>query len=166
MAKLQSLSVIALLCFISAVAVVVHAHTREEFTVEGRVYCDTCRAGFVTTVTEFVPDAKVKIECHNRTTNKLTLEREGVTDASGTYRIMVPNDHEDDICEVVLVSSPMEGCKEAKKPINRARILLTNNNGISSEIRYANPLGFLKDKPLPCCAELLVKYIMSDEATF
>ncbi|KAL6006983.1 hypothetical protein ACLOJK_032479 [Asimina triloba] len=168
MAKLQSLPFIAALCLISAVAVVAEDNSgaQDQFQVQGTVYCDTCRAGFVTIKTTYISGAKVKIECSNRTTHKITYQGEGQTDGNGSYTMTVPGDHEDDVCEVILVSSPMEGCTEIKKPLNRARIMLTYNNGISTDFRYANALGFMKDKPLDGCSDLLAKYVLSDETVF
>ncbi|KAL5995092.1 hypothetical protein ACLOJK_025150 [Asimina triloba] len=169
MAKLQSLPLIALLCLISAIAVVAQTNNNQgdgSFQVQGTVYCDTCRAGFVTIKTEYISGAKVKIECNNRTTHKMTYQGEGQTDPNGTYTMSVPGDHEDDVCEVILVSSPVAGCTESKKPLDRARVMLTYNNGISSDFRYANALGFVKDKPLDGCSELLAKYVLSDETVF
>ncbi|KAL5974432.1 hypothetical protein ACLOJK_031097 [Asimina triloba] len=170
MARLQSIiPLIAVLCLISAVAVVAEDSNGEgegQFQVQGSVYCDTCRAGFVTIKTTFISGAKVKMECHNRTTHKLTFEVEAQTDPNGSYAMTVTGDHEDDVCEVILVSSSMQGCTEIKSPLNRARVMLTSNNGISSGFRYANALGFMKDKPVDGCSELLAKYILSDETVF
>jgi hypothetical protein len=51
MTKLPFLALMDLCCIFASV-VLVNAAT--EFTVEGRVYCDTCRAGFETNVTEYM----------------------------------------------------------------------------------------------------------------
>merc|ERR1712100_886429 len=85
--------------------------------------------------------AKVSLECRNREGGTLLYSSEAETDKSGTYRIPVDGDHEEEICEIVLKKS--------------ARISLTKNNGISTPVRLANPLGFMKKKPLPECAKAL-----------
>uniref|UniRef100_A0A804MGZ0 Pollen-specific protein C13 n=1 Tax=Zea mays TaxID=4577 RepID=A0A804MGZ0_MAIZE len=90
-----------------------------DYVIQGRVYCDTCRAGFVTNVTEY-------------------------------------------ICEVVLVESPRKDCDQVQADRDRAGVLLTRNVGISDNLRPANPLGYLKDVPLPICASLL-KQLDSDD---
>lgn len=51
MAKLLLLAFMALFCTFASVALV---NAVPDFVVEGRVYCDTCRAGFETNVTEYI----------------------------------------------------------------------------------------------------------------
>lgn len=102
--------------------------------------------------------AKVRIECRARSTGIQTYNAEGSTDERGVYRIPVTGEHEHEICESVLVSSPHSGCAVALKGRERARVHLTRNNGIASETRFANSLGFEKDTPLPACGELLKQY--------
>ncbi|XP_068661693.1 pollen allergen Che a 1-like [Aristolochia californica] len=154
MAKLQSLAIVAALCFLSSLSVIYANH----FIVEGKVYCDTCRAGFETFATYYIPAAKVKLDCTNRTTHLKTFEGEGLTDATGAYQVEVTGDHEDDVCDVSLVSSPVKGCDEVVPGRNKARISLTKNNGIISDIRFANPLGFYKNDPLHICPKVLEHY--------
>ncbi|KAB5519847.1 hypothetical protein DKX38_024166 [Salix brachista] len=43
--------------------------------------------------------AKVKLVCNNHENSTLTYTVEGATDISGTYRLLVVGDHEEDICE-------------------------------------------------------------------
>uniref|UniRef100_A0A804MGZ1 Pollen-specific protein C13 n=1 Tax=Zea mays TaxID=4577 RepID=A0A804MGZ1_MAIZE len=111
-----------------------------DYVIQGRVYCDTCRAGFVTNVTEYIAGAKVRLECKHFGTGKL----------------------ERSICEVVLVESPRKDCDQVQADRDRAGVLLTRNVGISDNLRPANPLGYLKDVPLPICASLL-KQLDSDD---
>ncbi|XP_077210552.1 major pollen allergen Lol p 11-like [Tasmannia lanceolata] len=160
MAKLQSLCVIAALCFLSALGI---ACANTNFLIEGRVYCDTCRAGFETDATYYIPGAKVKLECVQRNDHKITFIREAVTDNTGSYKIEAPDDHQEEICEVVLVSSPVAGCNELKVGRDRARILLTENSGIVSNNRYANALGFYKTTTLQICPTLLAKYYTNED---
>ncbi|CAA6656427.1 unnamed protein product [Spirodela intermedia] len=134
------LSVVALCSALFAVAATAAADS-PSFVVEGRVFCDTCRAGFETTATEYLAGAK------------LVHTVEGTTDATGTYHLKVADDHEDELCEVVLVESPTD----------RARILLTHNSGLATNVRLANSLGFLKEEPLPSCGVLLAQYQLGDD---
>ncbi|XP_042476256.1 pollen allergen Sal k 5.0101-like [Macadamia integrifolia] len=71
------------------------------------------------------------------------------------YKVTVEGEHEDDICEVVLLDSPISKCAEKVRGRDRARIVLTHNNGVVSNTRYASPLGFLADTPLEVCPEVL-----------
>ncbi|KAI0498144.1 hypothetical protein KFK09_021385 [Dendrobium nobile] len=146
---------IGTLCLISSIALV---SSSDNFSVQGRVYCDTCRVGFETNITEYVSGAKVKVECTHFTTNKVEHYNEGVTDSTGSYKINVVDDHEDEICEVVLVDSSLENCKEIEIGRDRVQVLLANDGGISGKARHANSLGFLRNEPLPSCAKLLKEY--------
>lgn len=103
------------------------------------------------------------VKCRNIKSDKTTYSCEGVTDHSGTYKIPISGDHENEICETVLVSSPQTGCTTVAPGRDRARLALTHNNGIASDNRYANNLGFVKDAPLAGCAELLKQYQEFDD---
>ncbi|XXG70667.1 hypothetical protein AAC387_Pa07g0099 [Persea americana] len=158
MAKVYSFFLFAAAaCFLSTLAI---TNAAPDFIVQGRVYCDTCRAGFETNVTKYIEGAKVKVVCRNDTTGEMTYSGNGVTDSSGTYNLEVDNDHEEEICQVELVESPLKDCKEVREGMNRARVVLTNNMGIVSNIRYPNSLGFFKSTPLPGCHELLDSYFL------
>ncbi|PKU63574.1 Pollen-specific protein C13 [Dendrobium catenatum] len=78
--------------------------------------------------------------------------------STGSYKINVVDGHEDEICEVVLVESSLENCKEIEIGRDRAQVLLANDGGISGKTRHANSLGFLRNEPLPTCAKLLKEY--------
>ncbi|KAK1317641.1 Pollen-specific protein C13 [Acorus calamus] len=164
MAKLHTLCALSALCFLSTLsAALSHSQPKPTFIIQGRVYCDTCRAGFETPATLYVQGAKVRVECRNFETGVVSYRGTGTTDEKGTYELKVEDDREDEICEVALVSSPLKECSEVKEGRDRARILLTHNSGMSSNVRYANSLGFLKDVPLPTCGQLLLQYAMADE---
>lgn len=81
---------------------------------------------------------------------------ESVTDSTGSYNILVQDDREDDICEAVLVKSSDPECNIPSS--GRARVILTRNNGMNSNARFANAMGFLKNEPLASCPEILQKY--------
>ncbi|KAL9670106.1 hypothetical protein QQ045_007657 [Rhodiola kirilowii] len=108
-------------------------------------------------ICKMLKDAKVRLECKNRTTNELTFSEEATTDKSGTYRIPVDGDHEDDICEIIPVKSSDPDCSEISKSgfaKEAARISLTSNNGIITPTRQANPLGFMPKQRLSQCGEV------------
>jgi hypothetical protein len=87
---------------------------------------------------------------------------EGVTDSTGTYNIIVENDHHDHICKTVLVKSPIAWCNTPDPGRNRSSIVLSHyKNGVLNHLHYANSMGYLKDEPLPQCHKLL-KYYLSD----
>ncbi|KAL5555989.1 hypothetical protein UlMin_038225 [Ulmus minor] len=137
--------------------------TGRPFLIQGRVYCDTCRAGFETTVTTYISGAKVRVECKDRDSLQLTYSKEAETDSTGTYSILVEQDHEDHMCQCVLVSSPLEGCKVADPGRCQASAVLTRANGVVNSKHFVNAMGFLKDKPLAGCEQLLKTYFPTDE---
>ncbi|KAG8081800.1 hypothetical protein GUJ93_ZPchr0014g47092 [Zizania palustris] len=134
-----------------------------DYLIQGRVYCDMCRAGFETNVTEYIKGAKVRLECKHFGTGNIERTVDGVTDETGTYKIKLKDSHEEDICEVVLVESPLANCAEVEDHRVRARVVLTKNVGICNNLRFANPLGYLKDIPLPICGELLKQLDLSND---
>ncbi|KAF8364754.1 hypothetical protein HHK36_023536 [Tetracentron sinense] len=143
---------VSALCFLSLLG---FAYADSLFYVQGKVYCDTCRAQFETKVSEYIPGAKVRLECKDREGGQPTYSIDGETDATGTYRLPVEGDHEEEICEVVLVKSSNPDCAERLPGRDRARVLVTANNGISSAARFANSLGFMKKEALPQCPQVL-----------
>lgn len=64
---------------------------------------------------------------------------------------------------MVLVSSPRMECATAVPGRERARVVLTHNNGIASDTRYANNLGFEKDAPTVGCAQVMKQYQEYDD---
>ncbi|PIA42230.1 hypothetical protein AQUCO_02100242v1 [Aquilegia coerulea] len=152
MAKLVAL--IASLCFLSFLGAVYC-----KIEVRGEVYCDTCRVLFPTTVSTPAKNAEVLLECRDRENeNNRTLSQSTTDiDGNGRYAIEVDGDHEDEICEVRLVQSLDTECNQIIPGLDRARVLISDNSGIASNVRYANPLGFIKAVPLPECAEVLIK---------
>ncbi len=162
MASLRILSVIAVVA-IFALAGTAVANDLPDYIIQGRVYCDTCRAGFETNVTEYIKGAKVRLECKRFGTQKVERSIDGVTDEKGTYKIELKDSHPEDICEMVLVQSPLPNCNEVQALRDRAEIVLSRNVGISDNIRMANPLGYLKDKALPACPDLLKTFNLTTD---
>ncbi|XP_031473099.1 major pollen allergen Lol p 11-like [Nymphaea colorata] len=151
MARSIAFIAIASICCLSLVRLA----SCSDFIVTGRVYCDTCRAGFETNLTTYISGVPLKIECEDREGDHPKVVIDGVTDETGTYQIPVAGEHEDDICEVMVTESPMADCNELSPNRNRARVLLAKNSGMPSRLRYANSIGFLKKEPLPECGPLL-----------
>lgn len=112
---------------------------------------------------KWLSGARVRIECKDRKSLQLLYSVEGVTNSEGTYNILVKDDHQDQICETVLVGSPLSSCQVADPGRARANIILTRNNGVLNDIRIANAMGFLRDQALPGCTQLLKQYLESDE---
>ncbi|CAN1150068.1 Olee1-like protein [Linum perenne] len=129
------------------------------FTVEGKVYCDTCRTQFITRLSEFMKDAEVRLECKDREGGTVTFSETGMTDEHGVYHIPVTGDHEDEICEINLLKSPRPDCSQILKQEHpndeTARISITGHNGMTSGVRIASPLGFMVATPKPECADVL-----------
>ncbi|KAK4363979.1 hypothetical protein RND71_015337 [Anisodus tanguticus] len=97
----------------------------------------------------------VEGKCRNITTETETFSVEGVTDKDGKYKLTVEGDHEDDICEVTVVKSPREDCKETVSGYEKARIECSDNVGMHNAVRYANPLFFMKAQAVEGCKEVL-----------
>ncbi|CAN1806269.1 Olee1-like protein [Linum perenne] len=122
------------------------------FTVEGKVFCDTCRCQFVTRLSEFMKDATVSLECKDRVGGAVTFSGTGITDEQGVYHIPVTGDHVDEICEINLLKSPRPDCSQILKNDETARISMT---GMTTGVKTAKPLGFMVAKAKPECTEAL-----------
>ncbi|KAE8714357.1 putative phosphoglycerate mutase [Hibiscus syriacus] len=136
---------------------------KNPLVVQGLVYCDRCRAGFETPKSRCIPGATVKLMCSDRKTGKVVYEKEGYTDEAGKYEIAVPEDHWDQICDALLVKSSQPDCAIMTEGRERARVILTTYNGITSNIRYANAMGFMADEPEAGCAEMMKMYQEDEE---
>ncbi|KAG0500303.1 hypothetical protein HPP92_000375 [Vanilla planifolia] len=113
---------------------------------------------FIVRRVTIISGAKVKVDCTHFSTGKVEHSNSGLTDSTGTYTINVVDDHEDETCEVVLVESPLDKCKEIKVGRDRGQVVLTLDAGMSTNVRHANSLGFLRDEPLPICDKLLREF--------
>ncbi|XP_059624306.1 protein DOWNSTREAM OF FLC-like [Cornus florida] len=133
------------------------------FLVRGKVYCDTCCAGFETDKTPYIAGATVRIECKDRKTEDLKYSIEGVTSSAGIYNIEVSGDRGDDVCDVKVVSSPQSDCATPSSGRDRARVILTRYNGIVPDIRNVNSIGFQRNEPMAGCTELLKKYMVDED---
>lgn len=108
-------------------------------------------------------DVKVKLECRHRHTQDVLYSAETTTDATGSYKIFVANDQKDNVCDTILVSSPHSRCKFADPGRDRSRVVLTGNNGVVDNDRYANNLGFTVEEPMSFCAQLMQQYQLTED---
>ncbi|XP_066379932.1 major pollen allergen Lol p 11-like [Miscanthus floridulus] len=159
-------TMVALVAAVAVAAVLAGVASAEKaggFVVTGRVYCDPCRAGFETNVSKSVAGATVEVVCRPFESNKETLKAEATTDDFGWYKLEIDQDHQEEICEVVLKKSPDPACAEIEELRDRARVPLTSNNGIKQQgVRYANPIAFFRKDPLKECGAILQKYDLKD----
>ncbi|KAL9232155.1 hypothetical protein vseg_007294 [Gypsophila vaccaria] len=167
MAKSQTMSMaaVAVVCLLSLAGVAYAAPADNRFSVQGMVYCDTCRIQFMSRVSHMLEGATVKLECRNITAGTVTFSADTVTNKLGMYTIPVDGDHEDDICQINLVKSPKDDCSEIPTDIysqQSAQISLTSNNGEATPVRNANPLGFMRKDPLAECPEVLKELDLDD----
>ncbi|KAF6997768.1 hypothetical protein CFC21_013953 [Triticum aestivum] len=133
------------------------------FIVTGRVYCDPCRAGFETNVSKNVEGATVAMDCRPFGGGESKLKAEATTDNKGWYKIEIDQDHQDEICEVVLTKSPDPSCAEIEEFRDRARVPLTSNNGMKQQgTRFANPIAFFPKEPRKECGGILQAYDLKD----
>ncbi|CAN4104238.1 unnamed protein product [Withania somnifera] len=156
----KAIVLLSALCFL-AIANIVNADS-EMFDIEGKAFCDTCRLGFVTSLSETIEGATVSLACRNIETDKVTYTTEGKTDNTGKYKLTVEGDHEGDICAVSLVNSPKQDCKEVVPDLFTNRIMCSKNVGMHNAVRFANPLFFQKDKPIKGCRELVEQMELVD----
>lgn len=101
----------------------------------------------------------MKLVCTKRDQPEvITYSSKGVTGFDGEYKITVNRDCGDDICDVILESSSDPECAVPNGGRDRARVVLTWNNGMVSGTRFANNLGFLQNVPLARCPQILQQY--------
>ncbi|TQE10325.1 hypothetical protein C1H46_004037 [Malus baccata] len=151
---------VTLSCFYSLAYATAGAATRTLF-VEGKVYCDPCRVQFETRLSTPVDGATVALECRSRENGTIVYVVEGKTDKNGIYSLAAHKEFEEQICEVRTVRSPTDQCAD-HFDFERARILLTHNNGVNALARYANPLGFMtKESTYEC--EAVLKELFPEE---
>jgi hypothetical protein len=107
------------------------------------------------------------MECRHFETQKLHDKAEATTDAGGWYRMDIAGeDHQEEICEVMLLKSPEADCAEVERFRDRSRVPLTRNNGMDQTgVRYANPIAFFRKEPLQNCGELLRGYDLYNDTS-
>ncbi|MCL7048356.1 hypothetical protein MKW94_000764 [Papaver nudicaule] len=138
---------------------------KESYIVSGHVFCDTCQLECEHPLATAIEGAEVKIECRDRKVDSLPLvyQRYGKTDKEGNYKIEVLEEHKNQKCEVMLVKSPQENCKTIKEGVmDKATVILVDQNGISSHNRVANSLGFRRESTIDGCGKLYELYNYED----
>ncbi|KAL8131558.1 pollen allergen Che a 1-like [Apium graveolens] len=152
--------IISILCIL-AFSGLSQCHEEPEFFVNGQVYCDTCRVRFPTRISQPIKGARVAVECRDRDNGTMTHNAIGMSGDNGEYNLTIKGDFENEICEVVVMKSPIAECAEVMEGLNRARISLTSKNGLLDTHRYANPLGFITSNPLFQCTQVLAELDLS-----
>ncbi|XP_027338681.1 protein DOWNSTREAM OF FLC-like [Abrus precatorius] len=145
------------MCVLPAMVVAIRP-AKNPFCVKGQVYCDRCRAGFETSATTYIAGAEVELQCKNRVTNEVVYSKKGWTDRTGSYKIWVNEDHADEVCDAKLVDSHHSQCTEATPGRDQARVILTRYNGIASDDRFVNAMGFMSEEVASGCADILRQY--------
>ncbi|CAN8234041.1 unnamed protein product [Cochlearia groenlandica] len=163
MAKLVMLMI---LCILPAIAIAARRPSigKNTMVVQGRTYCETCKFGFETVESSyFMPGATVKLVCKNRNTMEEIYTDETVSDKQGNYKFVVHQDHKDEMCDVKLVKSSDPSCSKISPGREQSRVILNHYNGIASQIRHANNMGFEKDVADVFCSELIKKYQVDED---
>jgi len=159
-----SILFVVALCFLSFPSVIYSEDVPQPpvsiFHIQGQVYCDTCRAGFITELSEFITGASVRLQCRDKKNGDITFTEIGYTRAEGLYSMLVERDHKNEFCEITLLSSGRKDCDEIPiegwvKP--SLKFILNTVNGTT---RTINPLGFFKKEALPKCAQVYNKLSM------
>nr|AFK37732.1 unknown [Lotus japonicus] len=145
------------LCVVPAMVAAIRP-AKNPFIVKGCVYCDPCRAGFETSATTRIAGTEVMLLCRQKNSNEVVYTKRGWTNSKGEYTISVSEDHGDQICDAKLISSPHPTCKEATPGRDQARVILTRYNGIASDDRFANAMGFMSENVAAGCTQILKQY--------
>uniref|UniRef100_A0A0E0KZW1 Uncharacterized protein n=1 Tax=Oryza punctata TaxID=4537 RepID=A0A0E0KZW1_ORYPU len=120
------------------------------FTITGRVYC----AGFETKASHSIEGTTVLMKCRHFEMQQLHHKVEATVNE--WYKM---EDHQEKICEVVLLRSPKPECAKIERFRHRSRIALTDNNGIKQgSLWYANLIAFFRKDQLPNCGDILRSY--------
>ncbi|XVF64739.1 hypothetical protein PTKIN_Ptkin09bG0191400 [Pterospermum kingtungense] len=149
------------LCVLPAL-VIARPMVKNPLVVQGYVYCDRCLAGFETEKAESMAGAEVEVRCADRKTGQVVYKKGGCTDSTGHYKIVITEDHLDEVCDAVLVKSSVPDCAKMSPGREQARVILTNYNGLASSTRFANAMGFMADKPEAGCTQIMQQYQEQD----
>ncbi|KAJ4823161.1 hypothetical protein Tsubulata_019211 [Turnera subulata] len=89
---------------------------------------------------------------------KKTWSHDAVTDDKGMYHIKVTGNHDEDICEVMLVESNDPDCNEVNKDQylkKTARVEISSDDGEVEKVREVSPLGFMIKEPMAQCVDVM-----------
>ncbi|GER47606.1 pollen Ole e 1 allergen and extensin family protein [Striga asiatica] len=131
----------------------------DQLMLKGSVYGDTCLCGYETKASRPLAAAVGKILCTKRTDpTQVTYQKEFVTKSDGTYEVLIDGDFGNDVCNVIAVKSADPEFGKPSSGRDQARVILTRNNGMSTNVRFANAIGFDRSSPLDICGEILKQY--------
>ncbi|MQM22648.1 hypothetical protein Taro_055703 [Colocasia esculenta] len=91
---------------------------------------------------------------------------DGVTDSKGKYKIKVDGEHDDEICELVLVSSSESMSAMPLTDRDRSCVVLSHANGVISNKHIANNLGFRRVAAMDGCSEIMREYQLANEDNY
>ncbi|QCE00523.1 protein DOWNSTREAM OF FLC-like [Vigna unguiculata] len=148
---------VVFLCVLPVMVSAIRPHLTP-FYVKGRVYCDPCRAGFETPLTTYIAGAEVTLVCKDRIRGIIVYSKMVKTDSSGSYTIFVDANQANQNCDASLVTSPLRDCNEPTPGRDHSRVILNRYNGIATNDRFVNNLGFMKKKIASACARIFRRY--------
>ncbi|RVX23614.1 Protein downstream of FLC [Vitis vinifera] len=135
---------------------------RKPFVLHGRVYCDTCRAGFETSETTYI--AGFWCNHSGSTASMLRLRVHGLLHMEvQELELSAKTGTAYSLFTALRVKSPQPDCAKVDPGRDRSRLSLTRSNGLVSDTRFANAMGFMKDEPASGCTQLLKQYQESDD---
>ncbi|KAK6134677.1 hypothetical protein DH2020_031602 [Rehmannia glutinosa] len=158
----KAVALVSAICIL-ALATIAQSHKHEVFKVEGDVYCDPCRVQFQNALSQKLAGATVRLQCSNIETKAVTYTVEGVTDSNGHYSLQVTGDHENDTCDVKAIKSPRPDCSEPLTDVAESRIVITENIGIHTDVRFANPIGFMTKEANPQCISVIQDFFADEQ---
>ncbi|VFQ77075.1 unnamed protein product [Cuscuta campestris] len=133
-------------------------------TLIGRAYVDTCNVGFETTHSLYPAGSTVKLVCKFSKTSKITYTDKAVTGANGEYKFTLNGRRSDkEVCHVQAIESVHPDAGKPDPARESALVILNGSNGIASNTRYANNVGFATTKPLSNCAQIVSQYHLNDD---
>ncbi|KAK4792039.1 hypothetical protein SAY86_022474 [Trapa natans] len=133
----------ALLALAGISSAVARHRRHHALVVRGRVYCDPCRAGFETSASTFIAEVRY-VEFFNR----------------GYYGTLLYHGKGADL---VLAHIDLPHENVVNKAAIKARVILTRYNGIATDERFVNNMGFMTNQPLAGCTQILQQYQELDD---
>ncbi|MED6133737.1 hypothetical protein PIB30_030954 [Stylosanthes scabra] len=124
------------------------------FSVMGKIYCDPCRVEFDTPDSRPLKVVMTYLECHKADNeNNITYRVSGETDVHGFYDLPVSGDRVGEICTIRTDKSKHPKCAEPMKN-NPDKIIITKDDGVTTEKHYVRPIGFMTPDIERKCSEL------------
>jgi len=140
-------------------------HTRKLFrTYPTSLFNHTCVLFSIQSVTALASlkccfvGAEVTLVCKDRIRGIIVYSKMVKTDSSGSYTIFVDANQANQNCDASLVTSPLRDCNEPTPGRDHSRVILNRYNGIATNDRFVNNLGFMKKKIASACARIFRRY--------